>query len=83
MKHLAKVGLSAAIVAGAAAVDGLLIPAAQLAANPAVVGQLANSDRATLLAHYLGHSPIWLEWAIWFGAVIALLVIWLRPSTRR
>ncbi|WP_374353607.1 hypothetical protein [Chitinimonas sp.] len=75
-----RIALSIASAVAGLALDGLLVPPAYLATNPALVGQMANSDKASVLASYLGHGPQWLEISIWLGVIALLAAIWLRRS---
>lgn len=57
--------------------------AGTLATNAAVVGQMANSDKAALPAYALGHAELWIDGLIWLAAALALILIWRRrPHTR-
>ena len=75
-----KIALSAVLTLIAAGIWRLLLPAAQLAANSSIVGQLDHSDKASLMNSLVsdGSSLAWTALAAAY--VLALLFIWTRPA---
>jgi hypothetical protein len=75
-----KIALTAILTLMSAGIWRLLLPAAQLAANASIVGQLAHSDAASLMNTLVsdGSSMAWTALAAAY--VLALLFIWTRPA---
>jgi hypothetical protein len=75
--------LSLLTIASGTLIDTLLSPASSLATNGAVVGQLASSDQASLIALYLGHGSSWVHGLIWAITAGIVALIWLVKPNRR
>lgn len=63
-----------------ASLSALLTPAAQLAANVTIVGQLASSDTASLANTLVGSGGM-VHGSLWVAYVMVIAYVWTRKTT--
>lgn len=77
MKFPVKLAISAAVLVMAGFATAQLAPIATLMANPIIVGQMANSDKAAAAAHVVGSGDWAVTAVVWGLAFLVLALVWM------